>query len=193
MIGALTTRVMASLGSKKLRRQYIAEAVQAPADAPAGKLQGGHADRRVRVAIVLPDLGVAGGSERAASLVANVWAERGWHVTIVTLDRVDIPAYHAIAPTVEIVRLGLPLAVPVGCAPHPTSLIACDGFAENSFVSPPDLVISFLTRTNVLSILAAIGTDIPVVVSERNNPEMQTFGLIWTALRRRLMHGLSAS
>lgn len=155
-------------------------------DAPAGQLEEQPAGRRVRVAIVLPGLGVAGGSERAASLIANSWAERGWHVTIITLERTGTPAYHAIAPNVEIARLGLP--------PDRTVWFrAASSFADRvrllrrEFLRlSPDVVISFLTRTNVLSVLAALGTNIPVVVSERNNAEMQAFGPVWTVLRRYL-------
>ena len=48
----------------------------------------------------------------------------------------------------------------------------------------PDLVISFLTRTNIITLLAA--RDLPVIVSERNNAELQPVGRLWSWLRRRL-------
>lgn len=38
----------------------------------------------------------------------------------------------------------------------------------------PDLIISFLTKVNCLSLLAAMGTGIPVIISERNNPKIQS-------------------
>jgi len=38
----------------------------------------------------------------------------------------------------------------------------------------PDVIISFLTMVNVLTLMAAFGTGIPVVVSERNDPDQCT-------------------
>ncbi|NHF73085.1 glycosyltransferase family 4 protein [Paracoccus xiamenensis] len=38
----------------------------------------------------------------------------------------------------------------------------------------PDLIVSFLTKVNCLTLLAATGTGIPVIVSERNNPSAQS-------------------
>ncbi len=34
----------------------------------------------------------------------------------------------------------------------------------------PDIIISFLTYPNIISILATIGIDIPVIISERGDP-----------------------
>src|SRR3546814_17279848 len=47
----------------------------------------------------------------------------------------------------------------------------------------PDVILSFLTRTNVQSLMAAVGMDVPVIVSERNNPAMQEVGPNWNRLR----------
>src|SRR3546814_10952920 len=47
----------------------------------------------------------------------------------------------------------------------------------------PDVILSFLTRTNVQSLMAAVRTDVPVIVSERNNPAMQEVGTTWNRLR----------
>lgn len=50
----------------------------------------------------------------------------------------------------------------------------------------PDLVISFLTKVNCLSLIAAMGTGVPVVVSERNNPAQQSAGS-WRRLQAALL------
>src|SRR3546814_3981766 len=38
----------------------------------------------------------------------------------------------------------------------------------------PDVILSFLTRTNVQSLMAAVGMDVPVIVSERNKDRKST-------------------
>lgn len=50
----------------------------------------------------------------------------------------------------------------------------------------PDLIVSFLTKVNCMTLIAATGTGIPVLISERNNPAAQS-SRFWRRLQRRLM------
>jgi glycosyltransferase involved in cell wall biosynthesis len=50
----------------------------------------------------------------------------------------------------------------------------------------PGTVISFLTKINVITLLATIGLRLRVVVSERNNPRQQTAHALWPWLLARL-------
>ena len=43
----------------------------------------------------------------------------------------------------------------------------------------PDLVVSFLTKTNVITLVANLGLGIPVIISERNNPYRQEASIFW--------------
>lgn len=43
----------------------------------------------------------------------------------------------------------------------------------------PDLVVSFLTKINTITLLATIGQSVPVVISERNNPRAQKAHPAW--------------
>jgi glycosyltransferase involved in cell wall biosynthesis len=43
----------------------------------------------------------------------------------------------------------------------------------------PDLVISFLTKTNVMTLLACKGLGVPMAISERNNPSRQEGSVFW--------------
>ena len=43
----------------------------------------------------------------------------------------------------------------------------------------PDVIVSFLTKINVLALIASRGLSIPVVISERNNPRKQDAATIW--------------
>lgn len=48
------------------------------------------------------------------------------------------------------------------------------------------VVVGFITKTNVLLILASAGLKIRTIISERNDPARQSFGWIWDFLRRLL-------
>ncbi|MDZ5697964.1 glycosyltransferase family 4 protein [Chelativorans sp. M5D2P16] len=137
----------------------------------------------LRVTLVLPSL-AAGGSERIATFMASHWAERGWRVTVVTLEAEDTEAYYPTHPRVEVLRLGLPTA-PGNWFQATRLVIQRVLRLRRAFLQlSPNLIISFLTRTNILAVIAASGTGIPVIISERNNPERQRVGPFWVWLRR---------
>ncbi|MXU65226.1 glycosyltransferase family 4 protein [Oceanomicrobium pacificus] len=46
----------------------------------------------------------------------------------------------------------------------------------------PDVAVSFLTKINVLSLLATVDRDFPLLVSERNNPKAQKNNRLWKHL-----------
>ena len=47
-----------------------------------------------------------------------------------------------------------------------------------------DVVVSFIDKTNVLVLLATLGLDVPVVVSERTDPRRYAIGTVAAGLRR---------
>ncbi|MBX9459775.1 MAG: glycosyltransferase family 4 protein [Rhizobium sp.] len=138
-----------------------------------------------KVVIVVPGLG-AGGSEHVVSLVANHWLSRGFGVTILTLEPPGTKPYYELAPGISVVRIGIP--------PRRTSNVEAAWLVLQRIhrmrrtigAIKPDFILSFLTRTNVLALLSTLGTGIPVIVSERNNPEAQPFGSGWKRLQEML-------
>jgi glycosyltransferase involved in cell wall biosynthesis len=137
------------------------------------------------VVIVLPGLG-AGGSEHVVSLVANHWARLGFDLTIITLEPPEAKPYYDFVAAISIIRVGVP--------PKRASRLSAAWMVFQRIRRlrsairhvDPDFVLSFLTRTNVLALLSTIGTGIPVIVSERNNPEVQPFGRPWRWLQKAL-------
>jgi glycosyltransferase involved in cell wall biosynthesis len=135
------------------------------------------------IAFVLQGLG-AGGSEHIVSLLCNHFATLGWTVSLLAFEHRETVPYYPHHPAIRILPLGL--------KPAPRGPIAAIGAVrarKNALCQAfgllrPDLVVSFLTRTNILSVLAARGLDLPVIISERNNPALQTVGPVWGALRR---------
>ncbi|MGF1543908.1 MAG: glycosyltransferase family 4 protein [Parvularculaceae bacterium] len=126
----------------------------------------------------------AGGSERVVTAIANEWAKRGRRPIIVTYDKERTPPYYPLDERVRLIQLDLP--------PDNRSLFRALARTRRRTTSlrsvirdeAPDVVISFLTKTNVVAVLAAMGSDCPVIVSERNNPAIQRPNALWRAARR---------
>ena len=99
------------------------------------------------------------------------------------LNSEKTPSYYPLDPRINIRRLGLPPVrseafIAVGAVVRRVRALR-QVLGEIS----PDVIFSFLSRTNILTLLSSRGMDIPVIVSERNNPNMQHLGFTWNLLR----------
>jgi GalNAc-alpha-(1->4)-GalNAc-alpha-(1->3)-diNAcBac-PP-undecaprenol alpha-1,4-N-acetyl-D-galactosaminyltransferase len=139
-----------------------------------------------RILLVIHSL-TAGGAERVLSLLANAWAARGDHVTIATLSAGGDRPFFALDPAVERLALGIdgnpgPLLSALGAAGRNVSRLRAIRRAIRA--ARPDVIMSFMNVTNVLTIVAARGTGVPVVATEHIDPSQDDIGALWTTLRR---------
>ena len=135
----------------------------------------------MRITLVIASL-ERGGAERVISLLASWWAEEGRDVTLLPLNSHAEPAYE-LHPLVKLVSLGLP--------PGKDSVSGVFQKIQKIFVlrrflreNPSDVIVSFLDRSNILTLLASRGLGIPVVVSERTVPASYDIGIVLSSLRR---------
>ncbi len=135
-----------------------------------------------RILFVLPSLG-AGGSERVVTTLANYWAGQGRSIGIANFDAPTFEPFYPLAPAVSLFRLNLPAAS--GGLPAQIGQTArrIKALANAYREFRPDVVISFLTKANVMAILAARRLGVPVIISERNNPTLQHFNAFWRTAR----------
>lgn len=143
----------------------------------------------MRVLIILSALG-AGGAERVVSLLCREWVDRGRDVAIVTFASPGAQSYHALHPQIRVIHLGVdspPFSKFSGLF---RNLIRVPKLRKVLRREAPDLVISFLTKINVLTLLACRGLDIPAVVCERNNPLRQGAHPLWWKLHEWLRRGM---
>ena len=113
----------------------------------------------------------AGGAEKVVAMIAAHRAQLGDEVTVMGFDMPDDGSYF---PYPDGVRLLLPDG-----AKGSNPLARLQVIRHAIKATKPDVVLSFLTKINVLSLAAAIGTGAPVVISERNNPRAQNAHPIW--------------
>lgn len=132
----------------------------------------------MKVMFVLSGLSV-GGAERVISLITQEWAERGWEVSIVTFDSPSDPVGFDYAPGIELIRLNIPAGRGSKLRGIRSSVTRITALHRLLKEKRPDIVLSFLTKVNVLTLLASTGTDIPIVISERNNPQAQAAHPLW--------------
>ncbi|MXO58364.1 glycosyltransferase [Altererythrobacter salegens] len=142
----------------------------------------------MKVMFVLAGLGV-GGAERVISLISRDWVSRGVEVTIVSFDSPDEPIGFAFDSRIELVRLAIHSSGGPFRHGVAATMYRCASLRKIMRAQRPDIVLSFLTKINVITLLASYWTGIPVIISERNNPKAQQahplWYLSWKTLARR--------
>ncbi|HET7035963.1 MAG TPA: glycosyltransferase family 4 protein [Thermomicrobiaceae bacterium] len=141
----------------------------------------------MRVTLVVSSL-ACGGSERVLSTIANFFAQpcQGWRVTLLTFDAGEEPFYR-LHPAVE--HHALDIQRLSGARPRGThrNLRYLWKLRRALRRSRPEVILSFVDRTNVATLLASRGLGAPVVISERVNPrDWLIGGPGWRSLRRLL-------
>jgi GalNAc-alpha-(1->4)-GalNAc-alpha-(1->3)-diNAcBac-PP-undecaprenol alpha-1,4-N-acetyl-D-galactosaminyltransferase len=136
-----------------------------------------------RITLVIPSL-YSGGAERVLSIISNYWASKGWEITLLTFFGEQPPFYHLDSRITYI---------PLHIAGDSFNFIAA---VKNNLyriyklrlaitASNPDIVISFMSEANVTTLLATRCLNVPVLISERNNPEISlSKSFIWVKLRQ---------
>jgi GalNAc-alpha-(1->4)-GalNAc-alpha-(1->3)-diNAcBac-PP-undecaprenol alpha-1,4-N-acetyl-D-galactosaminyltransferase len=126
-----------------------------------------------------------GGSERQLSDMANYWVAGGRHVVLATWSGPQIEDFYPLDSRVRRVYLNI-AERRHGLFPRLRSTLAKIWKLRRFLaVSLPDAVLSFVTESNVLTILATVGLKTRVVVSERVHPDHQAELLpSWRFLRK---------
>lgn len=142
--------------------------------------QGYEHDSPMHLLLVISSLG-GGGAERVMSRLADGWAASGVRVTLATFESASRDFYR-VHETVA--RLSFVDETKNQKSRLPGSIRRTRWLRGVMQQSHPDAVISFTDRTNVLTLLAAQGLKLPVIVSERVDPTMYDPGFVWLAGRR---------
>ncbi|WP_146536271.1 glycosyltransferase [Rubripirellula reticaptiva] len=126
-----------------------------------------------------------GGAERVMAGLSSRLAGRGHAVTLLTLDRGESDR-HLVDPSVSRRMLGV-----MGETRSLISAVAnlrrrVRVIRAAMVDSSPDVVLSFCDRTNILAVMAARPTGIPIVISERSDPSAQSLGRAYGWLRNRM-------
>lgn len=126
----------------------------------------------------------SGGAERVMSVLCNAMAEKGHEVVLGITETMDDIAY-SISEKVQIKD------ITVGNGNVTKRRInSIKNMRKLMKDEKPEVVISFITRNNICAILASSFLGIPIIISERNDPNMDPKSLL-SRLARRIIYPLS--
>ncbi|MEO8464188.1 MAG: glycosyltransferase family 4 protein [Gammaproteobacteria bacterium] len=126
-----------------------------------------------------------GGAERILSDMAVYWTGKGWQVTLATWSGPELADFYPLPSSVHRKWLDVRSSGDSFLARARANFGRILELRRLLVESKPDVVLSFITVSNVLTIIAATGLQVRVVVSERTNPAVH-FAVepFWRALRR---------
>ena len=135
------------------------------------------------VAILLPDL-KGGGTQRVATTLANALFERGWRVDVISLRWRT--SFFPLDARIEPIDLSGDLVDARGLVRRLRgALRRWSRWRRYLREQRPDVVLAMLPLANVMAVFGTRGMDVPVVISERNDPAVQRLRADWEWLRRR--------
>lgn len=138
-------------------------------------------DQPARLILAIHSL-AAGGAERVMTNMANYWSEKGWQIIIVT--QYDEAPFYPLNAGVKHVSFGSAQLSDNILKAISRNFAVILKFIKLSRDVKPDLVVSFTTSMNILSIITCKLLNIPVIVSERYNPYKYLPGRPWRIIRR---------
>lgn len=120
------------------------------------------------------------------SIMANHWSGMSHNVTVITLDDGSQPSFYDIDSRVQRVSLDVAAASKNRFVGIVNNFRRLYKLRRAIRAAQPDATISFMTETNVLTLIATIGVSTPVVVTEHTDPWTGPVTDIWAKLRLRL-------
>lgn len=125
-----------------------------------------------------------GGAERVATTLCNAWVQRGHSVSLIATYAGTEPCFFKLDSAVALSYLANPQPGLFGRSR--SSLARLYKLRKILKQQQPDVVLSFLPSANIMAILAATGLNLPVIVSERTDPEHYPQSWFWRFLCRHL-------
>ncbi|MDC0074605.1 glycosyltransferase [Alphaproteobacteria bacterium] len=124
----------------------------------------------------------SGGTQRVVSTISSIYANKGHKVTIITLDNPNEDFYkvNSNIKRININQIKDSNNLFIGIFQN---FIRVFKLRKAIIESESKTVISFITSTNIITILASIMLKVNVIVSERNDPYLQKINFKWRALR----------
>lgn len=136
----------------------------------------------MRITFVISSIS-SGGAERVMSMMSNYWARKGWNITIITYATREADFYN-IHSHVERIRIHSDNQKRGFLSPVISNISRIYFLRKEIIRSRPDVIISFMDTVNVLTLIATVFLNYPILISERVDPRYHLPKLPWRILRR---------
>ncbi|MBF2017207.1 MAG: glycosyltransferase family 4 protein [Rivularia sp. T60_A2020_040] len=135
----------------------------------------------MRLTFVISSL-TGGGAERALVLLAEGFLKKGHDISVITLYGED-KDFYTLPSKVKRLPLNIANDSPTFFHAIKNNYSRIAILRKTISSEQPDIVISFIKETNILTLLALTNVGIPVIISEQNNPRLDANSGIWDKLR----------
>lgn len=136
----------------------------------------------MKIALVISSMS-CGGAERVMSIMANYWVKHGNDVSLITVDTQDNDFY-TLDDRVKRIELDRKKESRTVIDASINNLIKIRSLRNVIKKTKPQVIISFIDKMNVVTLISTRGLSIPVIVSEHTNPLQLPPGGVWNILRR---------
>ncbi|HEX8141338.1 MAG TPA: glycosyltransferase family 4 protein [Pyrinomonadaceae bacterium] len=136
----------------------------------------------MHIMLIVPSL-EAGGAEHVAALMGNYWRARNQQVTLLTYDDGAVPPFYDLDPLVRHIPLSIARDSGNSLQGLWNNLKRIRALRSAIRQCAPNIIISFMDSTNVVTLLATRGLGIPVLVSEHVEPTIHSIPKVWKRLR----------
>ena len=134
----------------------------------------------MKIAFIISSLG-SGGAERVLSLMANYWAQKNYSIIVITLD--NSAPFYLLEDGIKLEQLSL-LKNSVSVFSALANNITRIKIIKNKLIEiDPDIVISFMTETNIISTIGCRMINKPIIIAERTNYNLLK-SWVWVSLRK---------
>lgn len=138
--------------------------------------------KKPKIALVISSLG-GGGAEKVMANLANIYSERGAAVDLITFEEKRVKE--------DVYKLGLGVNRISLFTPSSKGFFSkifahirrLKRLRHYLFSNRPDVLLSFMTTTNILAISASRGLNVHCIVSERIHPAYFSYGKINEIMR----------
>jgi GalNAc-alpha-(1->4)-GalNAc-alpha-(1->3)-diNAcBac-PP-undecaprenol alpha-1,4-N-acetyl-D-galactosaminyltransferase len=135
----------------------------------------------MNITLVISSLS-AGGAERVLSNLANYWDSVGHKITIITLC--GKKPFYSLSKTVILLQINQVSARDEKFLTRTHKIVKRLYFLRKSIkTSAPEVVVSFVDVMNITTLMACVGLNIPVVISERIDPYFHKIPRFYKFLR----------